>query len=64
MIDLPPYKEKVRCKKCGYGGTPRTLYREDMVYTSIDLPPQQEHLQRICNRCGYTWKEAILEEEI
>ena len=62
--DLPPFDENASCAKCGWGAI-RAIYHR----TSIEGCPcefaqvwvMDEHLCRVCERCGGAWCEATVE---
>lgn len=55
MSDLPPYSGPMStCQKCGHFDA-RTVYYDD-GYASM---PDEYH-ERMCNRCGFIWYEAVL----
>lgn len=68
MNGLRPYDEDARCPKCGHDKV-RTSHHGEGGWKSryscpaveqlrTSFPP--EHLCRRCERCSYSWPEAIL----
>lgn len=59
MSELPIYNAEGKCAKCG-GGAGGTVYVAEREYTWPGTDPTlPEHLQRTCQRCGYTWSEQL-----
>lgn len=60
MHSLPPYSGgEPECPKCKHRSA-QTTYRCEVMAVGfqggIEVP---EHLERCCNRCTHTWKEAV-----
>lgn len=63
---MKPYDPQARCAKCG-GEQVRAWWRES---TKQDFSwdnrhrriVDEEYLHRTCERCGYAWAEACVEE--
>lgn len=56
-IQLPPFDPSVVCTKCGYE---RVIVNYHPEYTDCGIT-FQEHLHRICMRCGAEWAETPLD---
>jgi len=65
MCELPEFESIQRCPKCGedrenmliryysgHAGSGRLWWRE---------PPEEAHMQIICGRCDYYWRERPLD---
>lgn len=59
--DLPPFREDASCPKCGHA-TVGTGYHSEggMNSSSPCYYITGEHIDRTCQRCGYSWAEAPL----
>jgi hypothetical protein len=62
---LPPFNPTARCPKCGCGFL-RTHYCMDAHYphdARLKMLDKTlgEHLDRVCDDCGYTWLEQTID---
>jgi hypothetical protein len=65
---LRPYDATGCCPKCA-NGVIGTAYHEDstlcetlLIQAKVKHAGLGEHLCRTCDRCGFTWPEATLDE--
>ena len=58
---MKPYDPDGKCLKCGWGEA-STHYHPGGIWGATGCP-REEHLHRYCQRCGYDWIEACLEEK-
>jgi hypothetical protein len=57
---LPPYNPTNKCPKCGFNKV-NTVYQRPQRYREPwECCTRGSHLDRRCQRCGYTWCEAAL----
>jgi 5-methylcytosine-specific restriction endonuclease McrA len=61
---MEPFSHFPSCSKCGHDKA-ETQYHAPLTVAlaaggSSELAP--EHIERTCERCGYTWKEATLDQ--
>ncbi len=56
----PPYNKESTCPACGYDGD-EFDYAAGARYI-FEWP--RNHIRRECNRCGYKWSEAPLNQEV
>lgn len=60
---LPPYSDVSTCPKCGHNSV-TTLYRDVCRYWPRPPDDPREHLLRTCERCGYSWAEAPIDQKL
>lgn len=48
---------------CSSGGADITTVGDRAKGRTVLLPPDDEWLERTCTRCGYTWEEAVVDEQ-
>lgn len=58
---MKPFNEKSRCAKCGFGDAASRYEPAQYVPYILELM-KEEHIKRTCVRCGFTWKEACLDQ--
>jgi hypothetical protein len=69
VIELPAYSgPSAECPKCG--AHMKTEYHAVGIMWTEHMPTEQgfqqidEHLYRLCPRCGYGWPEACVSESV
>ncbi len=61
LADLPPYSfDDLTCPKCTCGRI-RDEYRAQRKWFNKIEP---EHMRRICDDCGFTWRERCVDAEV
>ncbi len=59
---MKKYQDDRPCVKCGFSNIISTEYcRCERILCIYHL--DEEHLHRVCQRCGYEWAEATLDSE-
>lgn len=63
---LPPFNAGATCPKCGHDQVRVAYVSEHRSWSSPSCgltheAKYVEHLDRSCQRCHYTWAEAVLE---
>lgn len=63
MPGLPPFsgEDSPMCTKCGVKGGALTAFRRRFDGTKQG-GTEHEYLERTCRQCGWSWKEACVEE--
>ena len=57
------YNPDSKCPKCGWDKVSVKFCKGDFNCKSYMRDEWKYHLDRTCERCGYTWAEATLDKE-
>ncbi len=58
---MKPFSETTNCPKCGCADATVSYCRSG--YCKYSAAQWNEHIDRICIRCGYGWTESCLNKE-
>jgi len=59
LTSLPPFTDPARCPKCHCDRIGTYYDGGHSCPPGRDCAQGQEHLERSCRRCGFTWDEAV-----
>lgn len=66
-MTFPSFTKNPRCIKCGYTMADTRYHPGKITTISIRFASfcngyDDEHFCRYCNQCGYTWREAVIND--